>query len=65
MAAMTWIFVAAGPAAAGLAVVAVLAVRAFTAARALGAELDRARLRLGMTDDEFQMAITAKRAGYG
>jgi len=43
---MTWIFVAAGIGTAGLAVLAVLTLRVAAAARDLGRELHRARLRL-------------------
>ncbi|GAA0373824.1 hypothetical protein GCM10009530_25320 [Microbispora corallina] len=65
MAAMTWIFAAVGLAVAGLAVLAVPAVRVFAAARGLGAELDRARRRLGPPEDEFPAAGSTLRAERG
>ncbi|MFC0863725.1 hypothetical protein ACFHYQ_15590 [Sphaerimonospora cavernae] len=49
---MTWIFAGSGLAVAGLAILAVLAVRMVAAARGLGSELDRARRMLPREGDE-------------
>ncbi|MEW9529579.1 hypothetical protein [Microbispora sp. NPDC049125] len=61
---MTWIFAAVGLATAGLAVLAVLAVRVSAAARGLGAELDRARRRLNRPDGELHADNRTMRAGH-
>ncbi|GLW23157.1 hypothetical protein [Microbispora triticiradicis] len=51
---MTWIFALTGAAVAGLAVLAWPAARVFAAARALRAEVDRARSRVRAREELFR-----------
>ncbi|MBO3752336.1 hypothetical protein J5X84_40285 [Streptosporangiaceae bacterium NEAU-GS5] len=62
---MTWVFVSVGSGVAGLAILAALAVRVFAAARALGREVERARVLLEPRHARLRAKIDAVRPSGG
>lgn len=58
---MTWIFAAVGLATAGLALLGVLAVRAFAAARVLSEEIGRTSRRIGPAWGELRAEVSTIR----